>query len=361
MKRFTVAVIAGVMAAAMCVGLAACGGGGSSSSGGSTSASSESGGETSGGESGGSTPTEGIKVAYASALDPNDVADQFGLKEAGADVETLNEDSAVVAGLQRGSIEVGNVDYDAAVEAVAEGLPIKIIYISQTTPEYQFVAGPGIESVADLAGKKVGYQEPGSQTEIFAENIVKEEAPEIYDEVEFIALAESSRRAQAMVAGQLDASPLETINLAQLEEQGEFHSIAKWSDLSGDAKTALGTAWVTTDANYEKEKAKLQAFVEDLQKGYNEAYVNEEAWLGLAEETLSEVETKLLPAVYKVYVGENMYPKSGKPAITPAIYKENDRFWRSLGEWEEPVSDEMVAFDLVEAGAKVTEKASAEG
>jgi NitT/TauT family transport system substrate-binding protein len=355
MKRFVMAVIMGVMAAAMCVGVAACGGGGSSSSGG-TSAGSES-----GEESGGSTSTAGIKVAYASALDPNDVADQFGLKEAGADVETLNEDSAVVAGLQRGSIEVGNVDYDAAVQAVAEGLPIKIIYISQTTPEYQFVADPGIESVADLAGKKVGYQEPGSQTEIFAKNLVKEEAPEIYDEVEFIALAESSRRAQAMVAGQLDASPLETINLAQLEEEGEYHSIGKWADLSGAAKEALGTAWITTDSNYEKEKAKLQAFVEDLQKGYNEAYADEKAWLGLAEETLSEIETKLLPAVYKVYVGENMYPKSGKPAITPAIYKANDEFWRSLGEWEEPVSDEMVAFDLVEAGAKVTEKASPEG
>ena len=357
MKRMFVAVIAVVMAAALCVGLAACGGGGSSSS--TTGGSSESSGG--GGESGGAASTEGIGVAYASALDPNDVADQFGLAEAGADVETLNEDSAVVAGLNRGSIEVGNVDYDAAVSAVAEGLPIKIIYISQTTPEYQFVANPEIKTIADLAGKKVGYQEPGSQTEIFAENIVKEEAPQIYDEVEFIALAESSRRAQAMVAGQLDASPLETINLAQLEEQGGYHSLAKWSDLSGAAKEALGTAWITTDEDYEKNKAKLQAFVEDLQKGYNEAYADEAAWLSLAEETLSEVETKLLPAVYKVYVGENMYPKSGKPAITPSIFKANDSFWRSLGEWEKPVSDEMVAFDLVEAGSKVTAKASAEG
>lgn len=351
MKRFRVTVMTAIMAVALCVGLAACGGGGGGSSAGAEG----------NGESGGSASTEGIGVAYASALDPNDVADQFGLKEAGADVETLNEDSAVIAGLQRGSIEVGNVDYDAAVSAVAENLPIKIIYISQTTPEYQFVAAPDIKTLADLAGKKVGYQEPGSQTEIFAKNIVKQQAPEIYDEVDFLALAESSRRAQAIVAGQLDASPLETINLAQLEEQGEYHSLANWSDLSGAAKEALGTAWITTDEDYEKNKAKLQAFVEDLQKGYNRAYADEKAWLSLAEETLSEVETKLLPAVYKVYVGENMYPRAGKPAITPAIFKANDEFWRSLGEWEKPVSEDMVAFDLVEAGSKVTAKASPEG
>jgi hypothetical protein len=77
--------------------------------------------------------TDGIKVAYASALDPNDVADQFGLQAAKAKVQTLNDDSAVIAGLQRGSIDVGNVDFDQAAAAVAKGMPIKIIYAAQTT------------------------------------------------------------------------------------------------------------------------------------------------------------------------------------------------------------------------------------
>ncbi len=189
--------------------IAACGsdddGGGSST-----------GSSTGGGEA--AVSTEGMKVAHASALDPNDIADQFGLLDAGADVTTLNEDSAVVAGLQRKDVDVGNIDFNNAISAVSEGLPIKVIYIAQTTPEFVLAARPEIKTVEDLAGKKVGFQEPGSQTEILAQNIVKQQAPDIYDDVEFLAMPESSRRAPAMAAGQLDASPIESIKLASLQK-----------------------------------------------------------------------------------------------------------------------------------------------
>jgi NitT/TauT family transport system substrate-binding protein len=335
------------------IGLSACGSS-SDDDGGSTSSA------TSGTSAAAAAPsTKGIGVAYASALDPNDIADQFGLQAAGADVQTLNEDSAVIAGLQRGSIEVGNVDFNQAVAARATGLPIKIIYIAQTTPEYVFVARPEIKTIADLKGKKVGYQEPGSQTELFVKNIVKEKAPDIADDVDFLALPESSRRAQAMVAGKLDASPVESINLAALEKEGGYHSLASWADLSGDASQAIGTAWITTDKTYAAEKDKLTAFVQSLQKGYNETYADKQAWVDLATKELPDVDSSLLPAVYDIYVGRKMYPQAGKPALTPASWTANEAFYRSIGEWDSEQSDAMVAFDLIDAGAAETGTTSA--
>jgi ABC-type taurine transport system substrate-binding protein len=328
--------------AVMAAGLTACGG----SDGGS-------GGATA--SSGSSTPTtSGMRIAYASALDPNDVADQLGLDAAGAKVQTLNADSAVIAGLQRGSIDVGNVDVNQAVAARSRGLPIKIIYVAQTTPEYVFVARPEVGSLADLAGKNVGFQEPGSQTELFVKNIVKEKAPAIYDKVKFLALSESSRRAQAMVAKRLDASPLESINLAQLEKQGGYHQIATWADLSGDASKAVGTAWITTDKKYASDKAQLTAFVKDLQKGYNQTYADKAAWIARAKKAVPDVDASLLPAVYDIYVGRNMYPKSGTPALTPETYVANERFYRSVGEWTKQQDDSVMAYDLIDAGAAET-------
>jgi ABC-type taurine transport system substrate-binding protein len=335
-----ISMLAVTTTAVMAAGLTACG----SSGGG--------GGATASGS--GKASTTGMRIAYASALDPNDVADQLGLDAAGAKVQTLNADSAVIAGLLRGSIDVGNVDFNQAVAARSKGLPIKIIYVCQTTPEYVFVGRPEVTSIAGLAGKNVGFQEPGSQTELFAKNIVREKAPAIYKNVKFLALAESSRRAQAMVAKRLDASPVESINLAQLEKQGGYHQLATWADMTGDASKAVGTAWITTDKKYASDKAQLTAFVQDLQKGYNETYANKAAWIARAKKTVPDVDASLLPTVYDIYVGRSMYPKSGTPALTPAGFVANERFYRSVGEWDKPQDDSVMAYDLINAGSRAT-------
>jgi ABC-type nitrate/sulfonate/bicarbonate transport system substrate-binding protein len=321
----------------ICLIVAACGG------------NDDSGGSTQGAQN---TSPNGLRVAYASALDPNDVADQFGLQAAKAKVQTLNDDSAVVAGLLRKSIDVGNVDYDAAMKAKATGVPIKVIYVSQTKPEFVFVSRPEVGSLAQLAGKKVGYQAPGSQTEIFARNLVKEKAPGAYDKVKFLALAESSRRAQALAASRLDGTSVEAINLAQLRKQGGYHELGTWADLSGQAGTVLGTAWITTEDFYKNNKERLDGFVKSLQSGYDRFYDDKAGWLALAAKTLPDVQQDLLPGVYETYKKQQMYPQAGKPAVTPAIYKSNDAFFRNLGEWEDPLPDDVVAYDLVDSGAK---------
>jgi ABC-type nitrate/sulfonate/bicarbonate transport system substrate-binding protein len=323
----------------ICLIAAGCGGNDSSSS-------------TKGGGSGGAPSAAGLRVAYASALDPNDIADQFGLQAAKAKVQTLNDDSAVVAGLLRHSIDIGNVDYDAAMKAKATGVPIKVIYVSQTKPEYVFVARPEVSSLDQLAGKNVGYHAPGSQTEIFARNLVKEKVPDIYDKVKFVALEESSRRAQAMEAKRLDASSLEAINLAQLRKQGGYHELGTWADLSGSAESVLGTAWITTEDFYKGNKQRLQAFVKAMQGGYDRFYSDKQAWVNLAQEKLPDVEQDLLPGVYDVYRKAQMYPRAGTAALTPEIFKANDTFFRDLGEWEDPIADDVIAYDLVDEGSK---------
>jgi ABC-type nitrate/sulfonate/bicarbonate transport system substrate-binding protein len=305
--------------------------------------------------SGGAPSAAGLRVAYASALDPNDIADQFGLRNAKAKVQTLNDDSAVVAGLLRHSIDIGNVDYDAAMKAKATGVPIKVVYVSQTKPEYVFVARPEISSLDQLAGKNVGYHAPGSQTEIFARNLVKEKVPDIYDKVKFIALEESSRRAQAMEAKRLDASSLEAINLAQLRKQGGYHELGTWADLSGSAEEVLGTAWITTEDFYKSDKPRLQAFVKAMQTGYDRFYADKQGWVDLARTTLPDVEQGLLPGVYDVYRKAQMYPRAGTPALTPEIFKANDAFFRGLGEWEDPIADDVIAYDLVDQGSKAAQ------
>ncbi|MGH3927536.1 MAG: hypothetical protein ACRDTT_32535, partial [Pseudonocardiaceae bacterium] len=66
--------------------------------------------------------TQPLRVAYASDLDPNDIADQFGIQAAGGEVVELTEDSAVIAGLIRGDVDVGNIGLTEAIKASQTGV-----------------------------------------------------------------------------------------------------------------------------------------------------------------------------------------------------------------------------------------------
>jgi hypothetical protein len=67
-----------------------------------------------------------------------------------------------------------------------------------------------------------------------------------------------------------------------------------------------------------------------------------------------DVDQSLLPDVYETYVGQDMYPKSGQPPITPESFVATETFYRQLGGWDDEQSDEIVAFDLVDAGSGTT-------
>jgi ABC-type nitrate/sulfonate/bicarbonate transport system substrate-binding protein len=213
------------------------------------------------------------------------------------------------------------------------------------------VSRPEIPSLDDLGGKKVGYHAKGSQTEIFARALIEQKAPEVYDDVDFLGLEESSRRAQALVAGRMDATAVEAINLAQLKQEGDYHQLGTWGDLGGQAGAVVGTAWITTEEKYAKDKEQLTEFVKTMQKGYDRFYTDKDGWLAMAKAKLPDVDQSLLPEVYEVYKGQDMYPRSGTPSLTPETFAQNDAFFRDLGEWEDELSDDLVAFDLINAGA----------
>lgn len=294
-----------------------------------------------------------LRVFYASALDPGDIADLMGLDNVPTKVGTLTDDSAVIAGLLRGSVDVGNVDMQAAFEAVGQGIPIKIIYVSKVTPEFVMVSRPEIDSLNDLGGKRVGYHAKGSQTEVFAEQLIQEKSPEIYDDVNFVGLEESPRRAQALVGNKLDATSLEPIDFAQLQKQGEFNLLGSWKDLPGESQDAIGNVWITTEEIHKKNEPRLRDLVVALQAGYDEFYEDEQKWLSVGEAELPDIDQSLMPDVYAAYKEIGLYPVKGQSPLTEEIFENSEQFYREYGgSWEEPIDKDIVAFDLVDAAVE---------
>ncbi|OLT09439.1 hypothetical protein BJF78_30715 [Pseudonocardia sp. CNS-139] len=229
-----------------------------------------------------------LRVAYASDLDPNDIADQIGIEAAGAEVTELTEDSAVTAGLINGNYDIGNIDITAAIKAIQAGVPIKIVYVAQNQPEFVMVAQSDITSVDQLAGRTVAYHSPGSLTEILQRELVKQNDPAIEGEIQWTVLPESPNRAAAMVAHQIDATTLEYLDVLALQKQGSFNVLGDWSDLTGTSADAIATGWVVSESYLAENQQAVVDFLQQVQDGYDTAYTDKAAWTTLAERLLPD-------------------------------------------------------------------------
>ncbi|MFN2490691.1 MAG: ABC transporter substrate-binding protein [Actinomycetota bacterium] len=303
-----------------------------------------------GGGSGGDdeASTEAMKVAYASDLDPNDIADQLGIDQAGAEVVELTEDSAVVAGLIRGDIDVGNIGLTEAIKAVQTGVPLKIFYVSQKRFEFVMVSQAPIETFNQLADKKVAYHAPGSGTEILQRVLVRQYDPQLEKEIDWVVLPESPNRAAAMLAGEIDVTSLEFADVLTLQEEGDFNVLGTWSDIEGDSKDAISTVWVASEESYEDNRSAIETLATDLQEGYDAFYDDKDAWMQRAGEELPDVDEERLSKSYDFYKEIQMYPVAGQPPLTPELWKTMDGFFRQIGEYEDPASDDIVDYEIIE-------------
>lgn len=291
--------------------------------------------------------TEGLRVAYASDLDPNDMADQLGLQAAGVELTMLTEDSAVTAGLNNGNFDVGNIDVTAAIKAIQGGVPLKIVYVAQTTPEFVMVSQGDITSFDQLADTTVAYHASGSLTEIVQRELVRQADPALEDQINWTVLPESPNRASAMLAGRIDATSLEFLDVAALQDEGDFTVLGSWGDLEGDSSAALSTVWVVTEDYLAESRDTVVALMEQVQAGYDETYADKDAWLSLATEELPDADPDRLSEAYDYYTETQMYPQSGEAPLTEESWSGLDAFFRQIGEYEQSASPDMADFELI--------------
>ena len=298
--------------------------------------------------SGDSGSTETIQVGYGSDLDTNDVADQIGIQAAGAEVTELTEDSAVIAGVIRGDLDVGNIDLTASVKATQSGVPLKIFYVCNKRFEYVLVSQPEIESFDQLAGKTVAYHSPGSGTEILPRVLVRQYDPALEDKIDWVVLPESPNRAAAMLSGAIDVTALEFPDVLTLQAEGDFNILAVWGDIPGPSANAISSVWFASEEYYNDHQEVLQDFATELQKGYDVFYEDKVAWMELAK-SIVDYDDARLEKTYDFYNEQEMYPRSGEAPLTPELWSALDEFFREIGEYEDEANDDVVDYDIINA------------
>jgi ABC-type nitrate/sulfonate/bicarbonate transport system substrate-binding protein len=300
-----------------------------------------------GGQRAAGEPT--LRVAWASDLDPGDVADLLGIDLIPSNVKVttteLTEDSAVVASLINENQDVGTIDVTAAVRAIQMGVPLKVIMPTNAKVEFAMVAQQGINSITDFAGKRVAFHAPGSMTEILPKMLVEQTSGIEHGDIEWVILPESPNRAAAMKARRIDVTCLEVSDILTLQEEGSFTMLGSFTDV---APEAMATVWVTTEKIYNAKAELIEEFAIAVAKGYKKAYDDKAAWMAKASEATQYGEDRL-SKTYDIYREMGMFPSGD--LLSKDHWDRMIEFYVSVGELEDPTSYDVVLSDLIDKAA----------
>jgi NitT/TauT family transport system substrate-binding protein len=143
-------------------------------------------------------------------------------KEVGIEDFVVTLSDQYIPGLISGSLDITHTDTDVALKAAAKsGMPIKLISIYRDKEWWIMGVRKGINTAADLKGKKIsGGQLDGRNTWVM-QQVVKSLGLDPAKDVQFVPMSGASdRRLQALIAGTIDAASLFPRHRAGLEKAG---------------------------------------------------------------------------------------------------------------------------------------------
>jgi NitT/TauT family transport system substrate-binding protein len=181
-----------------------------------------------------------LRVGFSTEADVGDVPSlmaQDRLRAEGYTVETnfFSAADVQVAALTQGSVDIGNGSTRTAWNAVGKGAEIATI-AEQAADAWSIVAVNEIKTCADLNGKRVGLTSSSSLNAALLKAYLKN-CPGT--EPQILTIANSSARAAALLAGELDATPLELADSAELAEKAptRFHTLVNFATELPQLKT----------------------------------------------------------------------------------------------------------------------------
>jgi len=224
--------------------------------------------------------------------------DQGFFEDAGLDVtiEYAGGASALVPALLNGQYDVIWGGLLTGLRAVDQGLPLKAIALSsKSTGEYGHdlsgilaLDGSGIESVADLPGKKVGVNEAGGPHEVQANVLMKKKGVD-YSQVEYVELPIPNQN-QALRDGTVDAVVIPDPYLTASQQQGGVTLVAstpnEWSS------NLYTSAFYTTEGILASDPVMIDRFLQALHQSYDLAREDPDAL-----RAATSVVTKIDPAI----------------------------------------------------------------
>ena len=155
------------------------------------------------------------------------IADAQGFDtQNGCDIQITNftTDADINSAFASGQLDVSNIATHTGLRFIGAGLPVKVVLFEDvSTKADAILAGPGTDSVADMAGKSVAFEE-GTTSDLLLRYALEQNGMSI-DDVEVVPIPAADAGAAA-IAGRVDvAVTYEPYLTAALKQDPDFKLI----------------------------------------------------------------------------------------------------------------------------------------
>jgi NitT/TauT family transport system substrate-binding protein len=241
-----------------------------------------------------------VRFAYPSSADVGDIPSLLAweqLKKRGIEVVPTffpKTDLAVQA-VVAGEADIGSAAGIAVVKAVESGMNIRII-AEQVRNEWQLVTPVSLKDPKQLDRKRVGYHAPVTVTEA----LVKWMAQHYKITPNWMIIPGSEVRAEALMRGQLDATPAEIGDVLNIlnAKPGQFHVLISY------AKTfpqLIGSMYFARADYVQKNGPVVDAVIEAVLQAHRSAEEKPASIKQNALRLLPETKPELIDAIAATY------------------------------------------------------------
>jgi len=241
-----------------------------------------------------------VRFAYPSSADMGDIPSLLAweqLKKQGIEVVPTffpKTDLAVQA-VVAAAADMGSAAGIAVVKAVESGMNVRIIG-EQVRNEWQLVTPVSLKDPKQLDGKRVGYHAPITVTEA----LVKWMAQHYKINPNWMIIPGSDVRAEALMRGQLDATPAEIGDVLNIlsAKPGQFHVLISY------AKTfpqLIGSMYFARADYVQKNSATVESVLEAILRTHRSAEERPASIKENALRLLPETKPELIEATAAAY------------------------------------------------------------
>lgn len=256
--------------------------------------------------------TKEFKVAFTSpgVSSAGFLAAIDALNKSGYKIETqiLDQSELVTEGVSNGDFAFGSGANNSVLAAVEKGAKLKIV-VARVKNEWTLYAANSITDCAGLGGKNLAIHSQGAVSTAMVKNYVKTKCAGT--EPNYVVIEGSPNRVAALLANQIDASPLELADAVTIDAQASdrYHLLASFANDLPDLQTTsvyLNAEWAT--ANPGSAVAMIKAILEQYKKiDGDPAYLKQIAQQFVPD----EIDAATIDAAVKKYVDLKMFPTDG--------------------------------------------------
>ena len=241
-----------------------------------------------------------VRFAYPSSADMGDVPSLLAweqLKKQGIEVVPTffpRTDLAVQA-VVAGEADIGSAAGIAVVKAVESGMNVRVIG-EQVRNEWQLVAPVSFKDPKQLDGKRVGYHAPITVTEA----LVKWMAQHYKITPNWLIIPGSDVRAEALMRGQLDATPAEIVDVLNIlnAKPGQFHVLISYAKIFPQL---IGSMYFSRTDYLQKETGTVDSMIEAILRAHRNAEERPASVRENALRLLPETKPELIDAIAASY------------------------------------------------------------